>query len=73
MSERSWGLTVVALVALFVLLAAPGLWQASVGLAAAVMAAFAVHRRRQVKAWQHELDVAFEVGQRPEISAHRTL
>lgn len=71
--NRGWRIGLMAVLPLFVMLAAPGWWQACLGLALALAAAWMLRRHRRVRDWEHELDVAFAPGDRREIPEHRSL
>jgi len=66
---------VVALVVLTMLVLVSGLggWGALVGLALVPMVAAVAWRQRRGKAWQRELEVAFRVHERREVSFSRVL
>lgn len=68
--QRTVGLV---LLPMFVLIAAPGTWEALTGLAAVLVGVVLARRRRRAKAWERELERAFRVSERKELSLRRVL
>lgn len=68
----SWWL-VLAFAPWLLLVVVPEWWLAATAVTVVAATVHLLHRRRELRRWEDELDAAFEVGPRRDLSLHRTL